>query len=72
MIHTNGRLKTEPLPIVAPEAAKAEPPVWFAVAYLSLALFAGPTLFAAVVGMVYLAAVVVGQTFHLVRINSGI
>ncbi len=69
--HTNGRLRTEPLPIVAHESAKVEPPFWFQAMYLSLAVFAGPTLFAAVVGLVYLMAIIVGQVFHLVRINSG-
>ncbi len=55
-----------------PEEAKPVPtPAWANVAMLSLAVFAGPTLLAAVIGLVYLAAVVAGQTYGLFKIHAG-
>ena len=47
------------------------PPLWFQAALASLALFAGPILFAIVIGLVYLAAVVAGQTYALFRHSAG-
>lgn len=47
------------------------PPLWFQAALASVALFAGPILFAIVIGLVYLAAVVAGQTYSLFRHSSG-
>ncbi len=70
MVNTNARLKlAEPPPVVEPAPVQA--PVWFQAALVSLAVFIGPIVLAVVVGLVYLAAVVCGQTYALFRQNAG-
>ena len=72
---TNGRIyppqAPRPVAVDPPVVAQDSPPAAFQVALVSVALFAGPVLFAAVVGMVYLAAIICGQTFTLVKQGAG-
>ncbi len=68
MVHTNGRIKTEPLP---PLPVVQPAPAWFQVALCSVAVFAGPILLALAIGLVYLASVVAGQSYALFRHSAG-
>lgn len=68
MTHTNGKPRIELPP---PPVVESPAPAWFQVALCSVAVFAGPILLAAVIGLTYLAAVVAGQTYALFRHSAG-
>lgn len=70
MTHTNGHHRLKELP-PAEVATSVPPPAWFQIGLCSLAIFAGPILLAVVIGLVYLAAVVAGQTYALFRHSAG-
>lgn len=74
MIHsaTNGRIaqprEAAPEPVHPPASS---PPLAFQVAYLSLAVFAGPSLFALVVGVIFLMARLSGMVFAVFQNGAG-
>lgn len=70
MTHTNGHSRIKEL-AAAPAAVQSEPPAWFNFALCSVAAFAGPIVLALVIGLIYLGAVVAGQTYALFRHSSG-
>lgn len=73
MIHsaTNGRLAQPREAAPDPIPPATSPPLAFQVAYLSLAVFAGPSLFALVVGGIFLMARLTGMVFAVFRDAAG-
>lgn len=73
MIHsaTNGRITQPREAVPEPVPPATSPPLAFQVAYLSLAVFAGPSLFALVVGGIFLLARLSGMVFAVFQSGAG-
>ncbi len=73
VMHGNGTVRsvTERFSEAVREDAPNGIPLWFNVAYVSLAVCAGPAAIAAVIGLLYLTATVMGHCFNLFKHAGG-
>ncbi len=58
--------------VTEPAPAVRKPPTWFNVAYVSLAVFAGPALLALVVGLVAVLAATAAGVLEIVKKGAGL
>lgn len=71
MSSANGRLTVAADPSSS-EAVSSPAPLWFRIAVVSVAVFAGPAAFALVVGLLALLAWLCGAMVGLVRHGAGL